>query len=284
MTAQYSYSIWVALCPCLFPHYRCKRANMLRHPPNTSTLTPVPASSHSDDQPHSVSTLPLLINKFITRWTEHKTTLRLGRANRKQTAVSATVVLLATLGPTASKNYVHISKEQVYNKKALCLYSYHPLFYWLVMSMCIPACWCLSLYTCTYWALQKEILWAEFNTAETIPTSLSVKTTIYSWMPTSFSKLLNAELCWPICFCCTPRPFGCEPFLASRVYCWIQSNGGSWRRFSHTVMQPFVSQSSGRGPLWCRCSTVRGAAAASSGIDSPCSLEPAVTDSIYHFI
>lgn len=49
--------------------------------------TLVPANFHSDGQPCSASTLPLLINTFITRWTEHKITLWLGRANRKQTAV-----------------------------------------------------------------------------------------------------------------------------------------------------------------------------------------------------
>ncbi|GLD50395.1 CUGBP Elav-like family member 5a [Lates japonicus] len=33
---------------------RCKQANTLSLPPNTSTLTPVPANSHSDGQPHSL--------------------------------------------------------------------------------------------------------------------------------------------------------------------------------------------------------------------------------------
>lgn len=181
MTAQYSYSIWAALRPCLFPHHRCKRANMLSHPPNTSTLTRVPANSHSDGQPHSAGTLPLLINTFITRWTKHKITLRLGRANRKQTAnFSATVSSTALRDLVLQRITFTFQKNKFTIKNALCLCSYHPLFYWLVMSMCNAACSCLSLYTCTYWALQKEILWAEFNGAEIIPTSLPVKTTICS--------------------------------------------------------------------------------------------------------
>lgn len=94
-TALCSYSIWAAPRPCLFPHRRCKQANMLSHPPNISTSTPVPANSHSDGRPHSVSTPPLPINTFITRWTEHKITLWLGRANRQQTAVSATITYMA---------------------------------------------------------------------------------------------------------------------------------------------------------------------------------------------
>lgn len=95
MTAQFSYSIWAAPRPCLFRLYWCKWANMLSHSPNTSTSTPVPTNSHSHGQPHPVTTLPLLINKFITQWTEHKITLWLGRANRKQTAVLATVSYIA---------------------------------------------------------------------------------------------------------------------------------------------------------------------------------------------
>ena len=178
-------------CCCLFPHCRCKQANMLSHPPNTSTSTPVPANSHSDGQPHSVSTLPLLINKFITWWTEHKITLWLGRANRKTNSTFSSCILLCTLGPTASKNYVHISKEQVYNKNCLCLWSYHPLFYWLVMSMCTPACSCLSLHTCTYWTWQKEILWAQLNRPEIFCTLICKKCYNMHWKMLLKFKVFN---------------------------------------------------------------------------------------------
>ncbi len=104
--------------PCLFPHYRCKRANMLSHPPNTSTLTPVPANSHSDGQPHSASTLPLLINTFITRWTKHKITLRLGHANRKQTANFSAAVSCTALGDLVLQRITFtFQKNKFYNKK-----------------------------------------------------------------------------------------------------------------------------------------------------------------------
>lgn len=178
MTAPFSYSIGAAPRPCLFPLYRCKWANMLSHSPNTSTSTPVPAKSHSDGQPHPVSTLPLLINTFITQWTEHKITLWLGRANRKQTAVSATVSYSALRDLLLHRIIFTFQKNKFTIQNSPCLCSYHPLFYWLVMSMCTPARSCISLHTLTYWTLQTEILWAEFNRAEIIPTCLSVKTTI----------------------------------------------------------------------------------------------------------
>lgn len=53
------------------------------------------------------------------------------------------------------------------------------------MSICTPACWCLSIHTCTYWVLQQEILWAEFNRAETILSENNRP------LRTSPSKLLN---------------------------------------------------------------------------------------------
>lgn len=87
------FSMSCTASPCLFPLYRCKCANMLSRSPETSTLTPVPARSHSDGQPPSVSTLPLLINTFITRWMEHKPALWLGRANRKHIALSTHIQL-----------------------------------------------------------------------------------------------------------------------------------------------------------------------------------------------
>lgn len=116
---------------CLFPHCRCKQANMLSHPPNTSTSTPVPANSHSDGQPHSVSTLPLLINTFITRWTGHKITLRLGRANRNQTAVSAAVSYSALWDPLLHRITFTFQKNKFTIKNArVCVATTHCFIDW----------------------------------------------------------------------------------------------------------------------------------------------------------
>ena len=95
-----------------------------------------------------------------------------------------------------------MKKYQRKEKKSLC--SYRPLFYWPVMSICTPACWCLSIHTCAYWVLQQEILRAEFNRAESILRENS--------HPLLDISNTTSQRCWPVCFCCTPRPtFGCEP-------------------------------------------------------------------------
>lgn len=128
MTAHYPYSIWAVLCPCLFPHCRCKRADTLSHMPNTSTSIPVPANSHSDGQ----RTLPLLINKLITLWVEHKIRLWLWCANWKQTAASATLTYMVFWD-------LLLQRVTFIFQNALCLCSHHPPFYWLV---------CVNVYPC----------------------------------------------------------------------------------------------------------------------------------------
>lgn len=50
--------------------------------------------------------------------------------------------------------------------------------------------------SCTYWALQKEILWAEFNRAEIIPTSLRVKTNYLLWTLLTNLSLLHTKALW----------------------------------------------------------------------------------------
>lgn len=92
--------------------------------------------------------------------------------------------------------------------------------------MCTPACSCLSLYTCTYWTLQKEILWAQFNRAEIIPTS-PLKENNHLLRITRF--FLQTSQPWTL----STNLFLLQAAL--QVYPWIQSSGGSWGQVSHTV-------------------------------------------------
>lgn len=94
-----------------------------------------------------------------------------------------------------------------------------------------------------------------------------------------------------------PRPFGCEPLPALLD---SESNGGSLKAIL-SLGDAAIPESKfwrggygegGGGPLRCSSSSARGggggedaaAAAAAARIDSPCSLEPAVTDRIHLFI
>lgn len=115
--------------------------------------------------------------------------------------------------------------------------SYHPLLYWLPMSMCTPASWCLSLHTCTYWALQTEILWTGLNKVEIVPTFPYCENNHVS---PNFSTLNFVDRSAPRAYCNKALWMWAFPCFTGVLL--TLARRGSWRRLSHTEMQPFVSQ------------------------------------------
>lgn len=170
------------------------------------------------------------------------------------------------LWDTASKNCVHISKNRFTIKKCpmsgllstTVLLTGNVNMYPCLVNVC-PSTLVLSL--------------AERNVpgrvqAGLVSTSLQVKTNHLLWITHVFPQTSQSWILLTNLFLLHIKALWVwvSPCFFSVLQ--TQSDGDSWRRFSPAEMQPFVSHSSGRGPLWCHASTVR-ETAASSTIDSP---------------
>lgn len=255
---------------------------MLSHPPNKSTSTPVLANSHSDGQPHSLSALPLVINTFITRWTEHKITLRLRHADRKLKAVSATLCHCALRGRRLQRITLTYQKDKFTIKKKMCASVRLPPTVLSTSNVNVYPCVLMSS------PLHLHLLnFAEGNIMSTVQLSwnhpkesnhLLWTTHVFPHTPPAWT-LLTSQLC----ICKNHDPLYRTGWCLSSLWrcAEFRASPAAWAKF---LTRWYVGRSSRRGPLWCRVSTVRQAAAAAVVILIHLAALSPLSQTVYRFI
>lgn len=212
--------------------------------------TPVPAQPHCG-RPATSSELPSFFKINPSEGTMGDVQKRRDRSK--------------TSGILESTSYIHVWKEQEEELKK------RPVSVWAAATThrfidpscrCVPLfCQCVSLNT--YWALQKGIL------DKKGPKGLKLVSLPSNNKQTEIDHPPDVAG-WSLSTAGRSRPAGCGPLFS---FSNTQPNlkQCSWRRFSPTATQPFISHTLGSGhphPLLHLASTA-GEAAAGSGIDSP---------------